>query len=218
MLGRPIHNRAICTRITFLSISTSTRTALFFIPKSFSGPKRKDKKQIVVTKISISKDQRESKSVNCMFVYEYLISHHICNSQFEKWTNQQNAHKHKQIIPQLPSHLKRHELKKNGTTSKKTYKNTHTQKNTYKYTYTTKKTYLNSRYICDGTNSESRPIKKRQQHFRRISICIYNIYAYILYIYNIYAWSILGETNIFDCVRERKREENFNNIQQRRHT
>ena len=46
VLGRLIHNRAICTRIALLRISTSTGTALLWIPRSFQGLKRKDRKQV----------------------------------------------------------------------------------------------------------------------------------------------------------------------------
>jgi len=63
LLGCGIYNRSICTSIALLWITTSTGTALILTPRTFQGPKRKDKKLIVVTNISISTENRESKSV-----------------------------------------------------------------------------------------------------------------------------------------------------------
>ena len=41
LFGWLIHNRALCTRIVLLWISTSTGTVSLLIPRSFQGPKRK---------------------------------------------------------------------------------------------------------------------------------------------------------------------------------
>jgi len=52
----------VWTRIALLWISTSTGTALLLIPRSFQGPKRKDKKLIVVKNIWISTENWTRKS------------------------------------------------------------------------------------------------------------------------------------------------------------
>jgi len=69
LLGWQIHDRAIYTRSALWWISTSTGTDLSWIPTSFQGPKRRDKKLFVVTNISISTGNWQSQPV-----YELYLS------------------------------------------------------------------------------------------------------------------------------------------------
>jgi len=69
----------MCPRIALWWISTSTETALRLIPMSCQGFKRKFKTLIVVTKISISTENRESKSV-----YSVLAFYVVCSRQMIK--------------------------------------------------------------------------------------------------------------------------------------
>jgi len=75
LLGWQIHDRAIYTKSALWWISTSTGTDLLWIPTSFHGPKRKDKKLFVVTNISISTENWQSQPVYELYLLcEWVMS------------------------------------------------------------------------------------------------------------------------------------------------